>query len=52
MESRRYFVEDSEIFHANGKTYVFSKMWGKGTQSIIEILSEKYSQLEIEIDWD
>ncbi len=46
----RFFVQDNELFHIDGKTYALSKMWGKGTQSVVEKISE-ISLLSIDVDW-
>jgi hypothetical protein len=45
----RWFADDDELFHANGKTYAFSKMWGgKNWHRAMNLLKEKYPQLKIE----
>lgn len=45
----RWFCEEGELFHANGKTYAFSKMWGgKNWHRAMNLLKEKYPQFKIE----
>jgi len=41
-ETRRYFIGDDELIHANEKTYVVTKMWGTRTVEAIELLLEKF----------
>lgn len=38
-EAKRYFCEDGQVFHANGKTYVLSKMWGTSTEPVAEAIT-------------
>ncbi len=45
----RWYCEEGEVFHANGKTYAFSKMWGgKNWHRAMELLKERYPQFKIE----
>jgi hypothetical protein len=45
----RWYCEEGELFHANGKTYAFSKMWGgKHWHMAMNLLKEKYPQFKIE----
>jgi hypothetical protein len=44
----RWFCEDDELIHANGKTYAFSKMWGGPSwHKAMDLLKEKYPQFKI-----
>ena len=47
---KRYFCDDSDLFHIGGKTYALSNQWGTGTQSHVEKLQQKYA-LEISVSW-
>lgn len=38
-EPRRYFCEEGQVFHADGKTYVLSKMWGQSTEPVAEAIT-------------
>jgi hypothetical protein len=45
----RWFCEDEELFHANGKTYAFTKMWGgKNWHRAMDLLKEQYPKFNIE----
>jgi hypothetical protein len=47
--SGRWFCEDDEIIHANGKTYAFSNQWGGANwHRAMNVLKEKYGQFKIE----
>lgn len=46
---RRYFSQDGEIFHVNGRTYTFSNQWGGRTIEAIDRLSEAFPQLHISV---
>jgi hypothetical protein len=49
FDQPRWFSEDEELFHTNGKTYAFSKMWGgKNWHRAMDLLKEKYSEFKIE----
>jgi hypothetical protein len=46
--SRRWFCEDDELVHANGKTYAFSNQWGGPPwYRAMNLLKETYPQFEI-----
>ncbi len=47
--SRRFFIEQGEFFHINGKTYVLSNQWGVGTLEAIDQLSNNFPEFEIQI---
>jgi hypothetical protein len=45
----RWFCEDEELFHSNGKTYAFTKMWGgKNWHRAMDLLKEQYPKFNIE----
>jgi len=46
-ETRRYFIGDDELIHANGKTYAVTKMWGTRTAEAIDLLLEKFTEHRI-----
>ncbi len=46
---RRFFINDDELFHIDGKTYAFSNQWGDRTIEAAESVSEKFPDLNIEI---
>jgi hypothetical protein len=49
FDPRRWFCEDDEVVHANGKTYAFSNQWGgKNWYKAMNLLKEKYPQFKIE----
>jgi hypothetical protein len=49
FDQPRWFCEDEELFHADGKTFAFSKMWGgKNWHRAMDLLKEKYSGFKIE----
>ena len=50
FRAKKYYLEDEKIFHANGRTYVLSNQWGRGTQAIVEALQKAYG-VEAEVEW-
>jgi hypothetical protein len=38
----RFFIEDSELIHANGRTYAATKMWGERTAAAIDELLKTF----------
>ena len=48
-KARRFFINDDELFHIDGKTYAFSNQWGDRTIEAAESVSEKFPDLKIEI---
>ena len=40
--TRRYFIDDDELIHANGKTYSVTKMWGSSTVPSMDTLIERF----------
>lgn len=48
FDSRRWFCEDGDLVHANGKTYAFSNQWGGSNwHRAMNLLKEKYPQYKI-----
>jgi hypothetical protein len=46
---RRWFCEDAELVHANGKTYAFSDQWGgDGWKNAMNAVREAYPQFNID----
>lgn len=43
----RYFCADDELIYVDGKTYALTKMWGKGTERLLEILSAEYPDMGV-----
>lgn len=49
FDRRRWYCEDNELVHANGKTYAFSNQWGGETwRKAMELLQDKYKNFKIE----
>ena len=49
FDQPRWFCEDDELIHANGKTYAFSKMWGgKNWHWANEAVKAQFPQFNIE----
>lgn len=46
----RWFYNDDELIHSNGKTYAFTKMWGTRTEEGIRELLNKFSDHGISFD--
>lgn len=48
FDSRRWFCDEGDLVHANGKTYAFSNQWG-GTNwhKAMNLLKDKFVQYEI-----
>jgi hypothetical protein len=38
----RFFIDDSELIHANGKTYSTTKVWGERTALAIDTLLKAF----------
>ena len=45
-DPNRWYTKTDELIYANGKTYSFSKMWGKNTWEHIQSLIKNFSILE------
>ncbi|MEO7839506.1 MAG: hypothetical protein ABIU06_09160 [Anaerolineales bacterium] len=48
IEYRRWYCEDDELIHLEGKTYAFLKMWGNRWGSAMNILKENFPDVKIE----
>jgi len=46
-ETRRYFISDDELIHANEKTNAVTKMWGTRTAEVIDLLQERFTEHRI-----
>ncbi|HPF40202.1 MAG TPA: hypothetical protein P5081_04895 [Phycisphaerae bacterium] len=49
FNARRWFCDDEELVHANGRTYALSSQWGKSTEDAIKVLAERYSEHRIRV---
>ena len=47
--SKRYFIDEEELFCSDEKTYAITKGWGKETAEVVKALSETFPNLKIEI---
>lgn len=48
FDNRRWFCDEGELVHANGKTYAFSNQWGGlNWHRAMDLLKEKYAQFQI-----
>jgi hypothetical protein len=47
--TKRYFCGDDQVFHADGKTYVLSNQWGRGTLEAVDSLMKGFPNLNIKI---
>ncbi|MET0120462.1 MAG: hypothetical protein ABW124_05415 [Candidatus Thiodiazotropha sp. 6PLUC9] len=47
--AKRYFCGNDEVFHADGKTYVLSNQWGRGTLEAVDSLMKGFPNLNIKI---
>ncbi|SCZ68383.1 PDDEXK family nuclease [Thiohalomonas denitrificans] len=45
--AKRYFLADDELMHANGRTYALTKMWGRSTVEAMQVIVDKYSDLNV-----
>ena len=49
FDRRRWFCDDDDLVHANGKTYAFSNQWGgKNWHRAMNLLKEKYPHFGID----
>ncbi|EED30556.1 conserved hypothetical protein [gamma proteobacterium NOR5-3] len=46
---KRYFCDDGELLHVNGKTYAVSNQWGKRTFDAATDLAKRFSNLAITV---
>ena len=42
QSTKRYFIEDDELIHANEKTYAVTKMWGNRTAEAMGLLVDRF----------
>ena len=50
LHANRFFCGEGEIFHFEGKTFVLSRWWGGRTLDAVEVLSQKFPELNIRIE--
>jgi len=41
-QTRRFFIDDDELIHANGKTYAVTKMWGIHTEKAMKQIVDRF----------
>lgn len=46
---RRFFSKEDELFHVDGKTYLLTNQWGRGTLDAVTLLKKAYPDLHIKI---
>jgi hypothetical protein len=46
---KRFFTDEGEAFHCDGKTYVLTNQWGNKTLDAVESLSNQFPDLNIRI---
>jgi hypothetical protein len=47
--TKRFFCDDVELIHENGKTYAMTNQWGRQTMRAVDAIKEGYPQLKIVI---
>jgi hypothetical protein len=47
FESHRYFCNDDELIHFDGKTYAFTNQWGRSFGDAMKMLCEKFQNRKI-----
>ena len=47
-EVRRFYTEDDELIHHEGKTYAFTKMWGLSTRSKADEIIERFKMDDVQ----
>lgn len=47
---KKYFLQDDQLFHVDGNTYVLSNQWGRGTQLVVEAIQREFG-VTAKIDW-
>ncbi len=50
LRAKRFFTDESEPFHFEGKTYVLTNQWGKRTLEAVESLAQRFPRLSIKIE--
>ena len=46
-QTRRYFIKDSELIHANEKTYAVTNQWGQHTTEVMDLILGEFSSYGI-----
>jgi hypothetical protein len=47
VDANRFFKNDDELVHVDGRTYAFTKMWGTNTLAAVEALRAAHPDLEM-----
>jgi len=47
VDGTRFFKNDDELLHVNGRTYAFTKMWGTNTLAAMEALRNAHPDVEM-----
>jgi hypothetical protein len=47
--TKRFFCDDAELIHENGKTHAMTNQWGRQTMRAVNAIRERYPQLKIVI---
>jgi hypothetical protein len=47
IDANRFFKNDDELLHVNGRTYAFTKMWGTNTLAAVEALRNAHPDIEM-----
>lgn len=50
FDAHRWFCDDAELIYSNGKTFVFSKMWGNRWAEALRILAKEFPAAKIEFN--
>jgi len=48
FDSGRWFYDDEELIHSGGKTYAFTKMWGKRTEEGMRDLLDTFGEYDVD----
>ena len=48
LDPRRFFVDDDELFHVDGRTYALTNQWGLNTLDAMEALRAAFPDLRIQ----
>jgi len=48
-QTKRFFIDDDELIHANSRTYAVTKMWGVRTGEALEAIDQAYSNRGVSI---
>ncbi len=47
---RRWFIADDEVMRRDGKTYVLTKMWGRGTEAVLSELKRQFPDSSVDYE--